>query len=139
MARFFVHPPFKSYFLLVILSRWKGEGDTRILRSTEVNHEDLQDQTVPMVVVGSDVVSLYPNLDIEKVVDAVQLAIMESNLRWEEIDYLEASRYIALNWTASQCRASPLGRILPTRRKTTGTRPGLRGAGPMGGERGDQE
>ena len=115
---------------------WRGDMDDRILASTEVLHEDLQDQTVPMVAIGSDVVNLYPNLDIVKVVEAVQQAIMESPVQFEDVDFLEASRYIALNWTADQCKASPLGRILPTRRKSGGTRPGLRGAGPMGGSGG---
>ena len=116
--------------------KWRGDEDNRVLRSTEVLHEDLQDQSVPMVAVGSDVISLYPNLDINKVVEAVEVAILESTIQWEEVDYLEASRYVALNWTKEQCAASPLGRILPTRRYTGGSRPGLRGSGPMGGQRG---
>ena len=102
---------------------WKGEDKDRIFNSADVLHEDLQDQTIPMVIVGSDVVNLY----INKVVETVQLAIMESSIQFDEIDYLEAARYVALNWTAEECRASPLGRILPTRRGTRGTRPGLRG------------
>ena len=36
-------------------------------------------------------------------------------------------------------KRSGLRRILPTRRHTTGSRPGLRGAGPQGRERGDQK
>ena len=48
-------------------------------------------------------------------------------------------RYIALNWTADQCRRSRLRRVLPTRRGKTGVRPGLRGEGPMGMEAGDTE
>ena len=115
---------------------WKGEDKDRIFNSADVLHEDLQYQTIPMVIVGSDVVNLYPNLDINKVVDTVQLAIMESSIQFDEIDYLEAARYVALNWTAEECRASPLGRILPTRRGTRGTRPGLRGTGAMEGETG---
>ena len=64
---------------------------------------------------------------------------MGLNRSSEEIDYLEGTRYIALNWTEDQCRRSPLGRILPYRRHATGTRPGLKGVGPQGGGRGDQE
>ena len=92
-----------------------------------------------MVVVGSDVVALYPNLDIEKVAQTVERAVLESSIRWEDIDYLEGCRYVALNWSESQCRSSGLRRVLPKRRGTRGTRPGLRGVGPQGGERGDQE
>ena len=49
------------------------------------------------------------------------------------------ARYVALNWSEDQCRRSMLGRILPKRRKAQGSRPGLRGEGPQGAERGDQE
>ena len=92
-----------------------------------------------MIIIGNDVVNLYPSLDITKVVEDVKRAVLESDIKWQEVDYLEAAQYVALNGTEQQCRASPLGRILPTRRKSRGTRPGLRGAGPQGGSRGDQE
>ena len=101
--------------------------------------EDVQDQSQPIVVVGTDVVNLYPSLDIGKVVDIVKDAVLQSRVSWEEMDYLEASRYIALNWTKEQCDGSKLRRLLPTRRYATGSRPGLTGAGPQGAMRGDQE
>ena len=46
---------------------------------------------------------------------------------------------MALNWSEEQCRSSKLRRILPTRRGKTGTRPGVRGTGPSGPTRGNQE
>ena len=53
-----------------------------------------------MVLIGSDVVSLYPNnLEVQEVVKSVKQAIVESRIIWEEIDYLEGARYLALNWT----------------------------------------
>ena len=64
---------------------------------------------------------------------------MKSSITWLNVDYMEACRYIALNWSADECRRSRLRRILPTRRGRTGVRPGMRGEGPMGKERGDQE
>ena len=54
--------------------------------------EMIQDYTVPMVVLGSDVINLYPSLDIKKVVREVREAVMETKITWEEVDYLEASR-----------------------------------------------
>ena len=92
-----------------------------------------------MVIVGYDVASLYPSLDIGKIVGEVQKSVLESDITWSSIDYLEAARYVALNWTENQCRSSGLWRVMPKRRKTRGTRPGLKGAGPQGGMRGDQE
>ena len=92
-----------------------------------------------MVIIGSDVEALYPSLEGQRVAMIVYEAILRSKVKWQKIDYMEATRYIALNWTAEQCRSSKLRRVLPTRRGKTGVRPGLRGEGPMGKERGDQE
>ena len=64
----------------------------------ELLEEDVQDQAVPMVVIGTDVESLYPSLVIRKVVEEVRSDIMESDIVFEETDYLEMARYIALNW-----------------------------------------
>ena len=74
----------------------------------------VQDFAVPMVVLGSDVVNLYPSLDIKQVVKEVKEAMLETEIQWENIDYLEAARYIALNWTELQCRRSGLGKAKQT-------------------------
>ena len=66
-----------------------------------------------MVILGFDVVSLYPNLDIEKVGERVKQAVLKNNIKWEGINYMEAVRYIALNWTEVQCKSSKLRRVLP--------------------------
>ena len=105
----------------------------------EVLPEMVQDFTCPMVLIGSDVVSLYPNLDITRVAKMMKEAIGISTMKFEGIDLLECSRYVALNWTREECRSSSLRRILPQRRYTRGTRPGMKGAGPRGGTRGDCE
>ena len=47
---------------------WDGNLD-RKLDSSEVLNEDLQDFTIPMVAIGSDVISMYPNLEVDSVVD----------------------------------------------------------------------
>ena len=44
-----------------------------------------------------------------------------------------------MNWDRVKCNQSTIRRVLPRRRGTKGTRPGIKGAGPRGGERGDQE
>ena len=52
---------------------------------------------------------------------------------------MEGARYLALNWSEEQVRASSLRRVIPRRRSKNGTRPGIRGEGPRGRETGDQE
>ena len=65
--------------------------------------------------------------------------ISTANMKWSNLDYLEGARYLALNYTEEEARRSPLRRIIPWRRSNRGTRSGMRGAGPRGRERGDQE
>ena len=69
----------------------------------------------------------------------VKEAVLKSDISWEGINYMEAVRYIALNWTENQCRSSKLRRFLPWRRKNHGRRPGVRGAGPKARDVGDTE
>ena len=118
---------------------WDERDLDRKFYSYEVLPELLQDFETEMVLVGSDVVSLYPNLEVEKVVGSIREAVLKSNIKWEEVDYREGVRYLALNWDLEQCKRSNLRRVLPIRRGKRGTRPGLKGAGPRGKLKGDQE
>ena len=118
---------------------WDDSNLDRIVKSTEVLPEDLQDFTIPMVLIGGDVVSLYPNMKKNEVSARVKEAILMSSIKWSEVDYLEGVRYIALNLSAEECLTSGLRRVVPYRRKTPGSRPGIRGAGPRGKTRGNQE
>ena len=118
---------------------WDPKDTKRIFSSTEVLPEDLQDFQSPMALIGYDVVSLYPNLDVSRIAENVKEAILDSPVQWSNIDYMEAARYIALNWTKEECKNSSLYSILPRRRGRTGTRPGIRGDNPRGKQRGDQE
>ena len=92
-----------------------------------------------MVLIGGDVVSLYPSLDIKKIVKWMREAVLKSNIKWEGVDYGECARYIVLNWDEEKCRRSALRRVLPVRRSKQGTKPDIKGKGPRGKERGDME
>ena len=72
----------------------------------------------------------FGRFGLVRLVGEVKEAVLKSGIKWQEIDYLEGARYVALNWSEQQCRSSGLRRILPWRRGTRGSRPGLRGAGP---------
>ena len=109
------------------------------LDSTEVRPEMIQDFGTSMEIIGFDVDALYPSLDWESTEEVIREAVMNSDIIWEGVDILEGCRYIALNWSGEQCRASPLSRVLPVRRAKTGTRPGITGTGPLGPEIHDQE
>ena len=79
--------------------KWLEKDLDRLIESTEANPEDLQDFSLPMVLIGSDVASLYPSLDAVKVAELVYQAVLKSDIKWSNIDYIEAIRYIAMNWT----------------------------------------
>ena len=59
-------------------------------------------------------------------------AVMESSLKWEGVNWKEATRYLALGRDEAWCRSSDLYRVLPWRKHKQGSRPGLTGVGPMG-------
>ena len=58
-------------------------------------------------------------------------------MRFEDVDYSEATRYSVLNWTQEECRTSKIKRVLPWRRGRCGTGPGSQAS--QGRVRGDQE
>jgi hypothetical protein len=116
----------------------KTRRGRKLLTAWEASKDQLQDREKPMLVIGSDVEALYPSLDDRKVAEICYRAVMETKMKFENIDYKEAVRYVALNWSAEQCRMSKLRRVLPWRTKNKGSRPGVTGGGPKGAERGDE-
>ena len=59
-------------------------------------------------------------------------AIMESNIEWQQVNWKEGCRYLALCRGYTWCRTSPLRRVLPWRRNAKGSCPGITGKGTMG-------
>ena len=118
---------------------WNSEDKGRLVHSNDALPEDIQDVESPMILVGADIVSLYPNMDISQVSKMIREAIKAAPIKWEGVDLVECARYVALNWDESKCRNSNLKRILPVRRSNNGTRPSIKGKGPMGKIRGDSE
>ena len=104
---------------------WDEQDMDRKLSSKDALPEQIQEY-----IIGSDMVQLYPNLEVDKVVQRVKEAVVESEIVWQDFDYLEGVRYLALNWTQDQCNRHELRRVLPVRRGKTGTRPSILGTGP---------
>ena len=84
-------------------------------------------------------IPIYPSLEAVEVANIVFRAVHESQVEFKGVDYMEACKYIALTSTEQQCRIGPLRRILPQRRHTNGTRPGITGEDPLGPESGGQD
>ena len=108
---------------------WRGE---RLLKSTETTSEKVQDRGKKMVIVGSDVEALYPSLEDIEVAEICHNAIMNTNVKFTNINYEVGAKYVAMNMTEVEARISPLRRVLPWRTKTGGARPGVTGEGALG-------
>ena len=117
--------------------RAKTKRGNKLLEASEVNNRLVQ-KGERLGVVGADVEALYPSLEAIQVANIVYQAIMETDIGFEGVNYLEGARYIALTSSAQECRLGPLGRVLPRRRHVNGTRPGVTGAGPAGAHSDDQ-
>ena len=82
---------------------WNREDKFRRVRSSEVLPEDLQEVRERMILVGADVVSLYPSMNVREVAKMMKEAILTSPMKWESVDLLECARYVALNWDEVTC------------------------------------
>ena len=98
----------------------------------------VQDKSRVMVIIRIDAVSLYPSLTREESANEVAEAVLESNIKWDGVNWKEAVRFLVLGRDEAWCRSSGLGRVLPWRKHKNGTRPGLTGVGPMGAAEDDE-
>ena len=102
------------------------------VKSTEIDNQWVQDRGQRMVIIGSDAVSLYPNLTKQESTDEVAEAALATEVDWKGVNWKEATRFLVLGRSEAWCRSSKLWKILPRRRYKHGTKPGLTGAGPLG-------
>ena len=56
-----------------------------MVSSRDVENDLIQDRSVPMIIIGSDVVSLYPNLRSKECGEEIYQAVVESDIKWEEV------------------------------------------------------
>ena len=100
--------------------------------SNQVPREMVQDRSKAMVIIGRDAVSLFPSLTKQESADEVAEAVLESDMIWNGINWKEAVRFLALGRDDTWCRSSKLRKLLPWRKSNKGSRPGLKGVGPLG-------
>ena len=75
------------------LNDWLGKMEMEVdmfsmLESNQVLPEMLQNYETPQVIVGCDVESLYPSLDIDTCCTTIYEEIMGTAITWQDIDYL---------------------------------------------------
>ena len=102
--------------------RKQAELDVKLVSSKDVPNHLVQDRSKPMVIVGSDVVSLYPNLRATEAGEEVLQAILESDIKWEGVHWQEAVRYLAMLRGFHWCKGhTVLRRVLPNRKFAHGS------------------
>ena len=102
----------------------KGSKDGKV-RSWQVDQDQIQDFTRPIMVMGCDAEQLYPSLEMGIAAKLVEEAIMKSDIKWKDLEYIEGARMIALNRSEDWIERNGLTKLVPRRRGKTGTRPGV--------------
>ena len=83
------------------------------MNSKDVDKKWVQDRKHKMVIIGSDAVSLYPSKTKQESADEVAKAVLESDIKFEGVNWKEATRFLGRDET--WCRSSKLWRVLPRR------------------------
>ena len=102
-------------------TQWNGED---LVYAEDVGNEMVQDE-VDLVVVGADVEALYPSLTDLEVAQICYEAIMNSKIKFQNVNHRKARMYIALNMSKSEQRMSSLHRVLSKRTAKGGVRLGV--------------
>ena len=84
-----------------------------------------------IVLIGADVVGLFPNLLAEQTGRLVAKATRESDIKFEGINYKEVARYVRFGMEDFEIRANGLEKIVPKRRFKPGVTPGITGKEPL--------
>ena len=82
--------------------------DRGILRSDSVPSKLLQDKSNRIQVIGADVEALYPSLSAMEVGDIIYNAMLNTKIKFDNMEWLEACTYIVLTSTEQECRLGPL-------------------------------
>ena len=89
-------------------------------------------QTDELVVVGAEVVGLYPNLDQEETAEAVRQETVDST------NFFEAGKYIATTCDPMETRQMGVDRLIPQRRFRKGPKPSITREGALSKHSDDQ-
>ena len=89
--------------------------------------EDEERQEEEIVVVGIDIVSLFPSITSEQGGKLCREAILETEITFEGVNYQEIAIYIALNYSSHYKIPADVRELIPQRPKARGQRPGVTG------------
>ena len=73
-------------------------------------------QNEKLVLIGADVIQLFPSLEASHSSKLVNRALQETKVQFDGINYIEVATYLAMELTEWQARTSRIHHLLPKRR-----------------------
>ena len=118
---------------VITMARTKiNPSNANYMEESESASPQLMDH--PAVIIGADVVNHYPQLRVEASALAAKKAILLTDVKFNNINYKEAARYLALEMSDTEISLSGLRHVLPVRRSNKGTKPLVYGPLAMGND-----
>ena len=124
-----------SHMVSVLLAEiWKSEENSAICTSTEdmiaeMNRVNQNQEDDNVIISSTDVVALYPSLDIEFTIDKVCEVFFESNISVRGTDDLELGLYLALTTSFEVLTTMGISDVCPTRKTSRGRPPTITASG----------
>ena len=100
--------------------------ETRIKSDCEECGSPVDKKELERVLLGNDVVGLFPNIKSRNSARIVRNKVEQSGVKFEGFDFKQGGRYIVMNKRYTG-HLKPLWNVLPWRRKLKGTAPGMTG------------
>ena len=116
----------------------KRKNQIKSVQQNFQNLQNCQEEDGDPVIVGFDAEQLYPSLEQVSAAREAYLAIMESPIKFDGINYKEGLKYIAVNSSDHELQQSGLRRVLPWKAGTKGRAATITGAEALG-PRADRE
>ena len=124
-----------SHLVSVVLTEvWKSRENSAICTSTEDMIAEMnrvnQDQGNDNLIIGStDVIALYPSLDIEFTIDKVCEVFYESKISIRSVNSQELGLYLALTTSPEVLARMEITNVCPTRKTNRGRPPTITASG----------
>ena len=124
-----------SHIVSVLLAEvWKSKENSAICMSTEdmiaeMNRVNQNQEDENLIIGSTDVVALYPSLDIEFTIDKVCEVFFESNISVRGTDDLELGLYLALTTSSEVLTTMGIADVCPTRKTSRGRPPTITASG----------
>ena len=111
-----------SHMMRVILAEvWKSRENNTICISTgdmiaEMNRANKNQEDDGLIIGSTDVVVLYPSLDIDFTIDKVCEVFFESHISIQGVDYAELGLYLAVTTSPEVLTKLGIAGVCPTRK-----------------------